>query len=253
MRSDAMIDNLAFALALNRAVLGAEHQSGIGTYGEKMLHRSLKFYFEPDESKHEIEHLGSVADILNENGIIEIQTRSFSKLIPKLERFLENDRVTVVYPVIENKTICRIDQESGETNPPRKSKKKGKSSDALAEISLIRRYIPHHNLRILVVMLDANETRLLKGKLKVGRKRTDKINCLPTSLNRMISLERAEDYYQLLPEGLPGEFTATEFEKISGHKGIAAHGSLMLLLQLGVLSRERTENKAYIYTINNTI
>ena len=252
MPSDAMIDNIKFALALNRAVLGGEHQNGIGTYGEKMLHRTLKFYFEPDESKHEIDHLGSVADILNENGIIEIQTRSFSKLIPKLERFLEKDKVTVVCPIIENKTICRIDQESGETNPPRKSRKKGRVSDTLAEISLIRRFIPHENLNILVVMLDADETRLLKGRLKVGRKRTDKINCIPTSLNQIIDLRTTSDYYQLLPDGLKDEFTAVDFERISGHKGIGAHGALMLLLQLGILSRSRVGKEPYIYKINYT-
>lgn len=244
-----MLDNLSFTVALNRAALCEEGNNGIGTYGEKLMHRSLKFYFEPDESKHEIEHLGSVADILNENGIIEIQTRSFGKLIPKLERFLVNDKVTVVCPIIENRVIYRFDPETGETNKPRKSKKKGRASDALAELAMIRRYIPHDNLRVIVLLLDATETRLLSGKRRVGRKRTDKINCIPTSLNSIITLDRAEDYRLLLPDGLPDKFTAAEFGLISGIRSIGAHAALMLLLQLGIITREREGNKAFLYSI----
>lgn len=243
-----MIDNLSFAIAVNRATLAYEQQNGIGTYSEKLLHRSLKYYFEPDESKHEIEYLGSVADIRNEQGIIEIQTRSFGNLIPKLERFLENDKVTVVYPIIENKTICRYDPETGEAKAPKKSRKKGKLSDSLSEISIIRRFIPHDNLKIMIVMLNANETRLLNGKRKVGRKKTEKINCIPTSLNAIICLEKPSDYYPLLPDGLPGQFTAAEFERLSGLKNIGAHGALMLLLQLGLVTRQKN-GRAYVYSI----
>ncbi len=246
-----MVDRLAFAIAINRAAIGSEQQNGIGTFSEKNVHRTLKYYFEPDESKHEINYMGSVADIRNEEGIIEIQTRSFGNLIPKLERFLDNDRVTVVYPIIENRTIFRFDPESGETKTPRKSRKKGRHSDALAEIALIRRFIPHKNLRILLVLIDATETRLLSGRMKVGRKRTEKINCIPTSLNSVVSLEKESDYYLLLPEGLPESFSSYEFERISGLKHIGSHGALMLLMQLGILSRRRGDGRSYIYSINS--
>ena len=46
------------------SVLGNEDlRGGIGTLGERALHKILKLYFEPDQSCHEIEILGSVADI----------------------------------------------------------------------------------------------------------------------------------------------------------------------------------------------
>lgn len=41
---------------------------------------------------------GYVADIVGENGVIEIQTRQFNKLLKKLEAFLDYCDVTVVYP-----------------------------------------------------------------------------------------------------------------------------------------------------------
>ena len=247
-----MVDQLSFTVALERAVLNNQGSGGIGTFSEKLLHRTLKYYFEADEKNHEIEFLGSVADIKNENGIIEIQTGSFSKLVPKLERFLECAKVTVVYPIIENKTICRINTETGESKPPRKSAKKGRVSNALAEISMIRRFIPNDNLEILVVMVDVSETRMLYRKKKIGRKHTDKLNCIPTRINSIIKLNSVDDYRQLVPEGLSNQFTSQEFEKASGLRGIGAHGSLSLLMQLGILKRERHGRDPYIYSLNNS-
>lgn len=62
--------------------------SGIGTLAEKTLHAVLKRYFEPDETKHEVKVGRHVADIVNNSGIIEIQTRAFNALRPKLEAYL---------------------------------------------------------------------------------------------------------------------------------------------------------------------
>lgn len=242
-----MLEKISFSDAIEKASVSEATRGGIGTYGEKMLHRTLKFYFEPDESKHEITCFGSVADIRNDDGIIEVQTRSFNKLVPKLERFLPLEKVTVVCPIIESKRICRIDIESGESLPPRKSAKRGKAIHALSELSMIRRFIPHDNLTVLVMLVNVDETRLLSGKIRVGRKLTSKINCIPTSLGSVMELKSIDDYRLLLPPDMPESFTSLEFEKISGLRGIGAHGALMLLLQLGILIRERKGNRAYMY------
>ena len=247
-----MVENkLTFFDAIARSSEFNSRDLGIGTFAEKSLHRTLKFYFEPDASKHEIEFCGMVADILNDQGIIEIQTRSLGKIIPKLELFLQESHVTVVYPIIERKYICRINTETGEMTPKRKSSKIGKPSDALAEMASIRSFIPHERLAILLVFVDAVETRMLHGKIKVGRKRTEKLDCKPIALNSVIRLERAEDYYQILPSNLPHEFTAAEFSRITKQNGIDSNASMKLLLQLGILKREKRGGKAYIYSVNN--
>ena len=244
-----MKNNISFSKAVERAREGYE-DGGIGTFNEKILHRALKFYFEPDDTKHETEYVGAVADILNHKGVIEIQTRSFNKLGPKLDRFLPVIPVTVVLPIIETKLICRVDIETGESLPTRKSAKKGKAIDALRELAAIRRYIPNDNLTIVLAFVDVIETRMLKGNIKVGRKRTQKLDCIPTSLNSTLTLKSDKDYFALLPEDLPTEFSAADFEKLTKIKGIDSHGALMLLLQLGIISRERT-GRAYTYRINS--
>ena len=64
-------------------------KKGIGTLGEKTLHAVLKNYYEPFEQNHEIKVGRFVADIVGEQGVIEIQTRSFGNLLDKLDNFLE--------------------------------------------------------------------------------------------------------------------------------------------------------------------
>ena len=52
-------------------VIGKEcEKSGIGTLGEKTLHAILKWYYEPDSSKHETRIGPFVADIVTDSGII---------------------------------------------------------------------------------------------------------------------------------------------------------------------------------------
>lgn len=89
-------------------------KGSIGTLGEKTLHALLKQYYEPDESKQEIKVGRFVADIKNDSGIIEVQTRNFNVLRRKLEAFLPEHEVTVVYPVAQTKWLLWINETTGE-------------------------------------------------------------------------------------------------------------------------------------------
>ena len=74
--------------------------NGIGTLNEHTLHGVLKNLFEPDTTKQEIKIGRYIADIADDNKIIEIQTRDFSKFRKKLQYFLDiGKEVRVVYPV----------------------------------------------------------------------------------------------------------------------------------------------------------
>ncbi|MFR1214868.1 MAG: hypothetical protein ACLSCV_09370 [Acutalibacteraceae bacterium] len=82
-----------------------QKRGSIGLLGEKVLHAGLKLYFEPNPDFHEVKINGFVADICNAKGIIEIQTRNLGKLKRKLEVFLEQMPVTIVYPIAHTKYL----------------------------------------------------------------------------------------------------------------------------------------------------
>ena len=93
------MDREKFRNACDKVINHERQRNGIGTLGEKTLHAVLKNYYEPFGENQEIKIGGYVADIVGENGVIEIQTRNFNKLLKKLEAFLEFCDVTVVYPM----------------------------------------------------------------------------------------------------------------------------------------------------------
>ena len=65
-----------FQQACRQARESLRGQNGIGTLGEKTLHAALKAYYEPDAESHEIKIGRYIADIVGENGIIEISPSS---------------------------------------------------------------------------------------------------------------------------------------------------------------------------------
>ena len=93
------IDSQAFDAAKEKIIGKSHNDKGIGTLSEKTLHAVLKMYYEPDEDNHEVAIDGYYADIYNEHGIIEIQTRQLNKLRDKLSVFLNEYQVRVVYPM----------------------------------------------------------------------------------------------------------------------------------------------------------
>ena len=120
-----MPDKEAFEQA-KKKVIGVDRQRiGIGTLSEKTVHAILKNYYEPDEDRQEIPIDNYVADIYSEGEIIEIQTRQFNKMRDKLDAFLPQFPVTIVYPIPREKWIIWIDEESGELSKKRKSPAKG--------------------------------------------------------------------------------------------------------------------------------
>lgn len=239
-----MIDRERFALAKNCAMSDVSEYGGIGTLGEKLIHKTLKNYFEPRTEYHEIRCLGSVADIKNERGIIEIQTSSFEKLLPKMRKFLDGLEVNLVYPIIRKRRIFRLDKASGEISPPRKSPREGKASDALFELSKIRDCLSNPRLTITLFFLDADEYRVA-GEKKRGQ--TLKIDSIPTEPIEAIVLNGVKDLTALIPDTLGEEFTSAHFSKAARLTGRRASYSLGLLYRLGLISRRR-EGRGYVYT-----
>ncbi|MDF2988883.1 MAG: hypothetical protein K0R50_4393, partial [Eubacterium sp.] len=114
-----------FEQAYEKVMHSQHRREGIGTLGEKTLHAVLKHCFEPDESYHEIKVGSFFADILNQHGITEIQTRQWNKLRGKLKAFLPDNIVTLVYPVAYTKWLLWINEDTGEISKRRLSPKKG--------------------------------------------------------------------------------------------------------------------------------
>lgn len=221
-------------LAAKEAAL---RDSGIGTLGEKSVHAVLKAAYEPHGENREVAVGGYVADILGEDGIMEIQTRALWRLREKLQAFLPVCPVTVVYPVYPVEWILRTNPDTGEVTR-RRSSKKGRGSDVLAELYPLREFLTDPGFHLRVVELVTQRWDI--GKARGKKQHLDRE---PLEFLHEWVLEQPEDYRELIPAGLPEEFTAEEFGKAlhlrkdGGWKALATLTVLGLVEQIGKSGR----------------
>ena len=203
---------------------------GIGTLGEKTLHLALKYYFAPDPDTHERPLGGFIADAVTGDGVIEIQTRGLSRLKPKLDAFLPLCPVTVVHPVIAEKTLFRVD-ESGELLAKRRSPKHETVYSAMREIYTLRKYLTDTRFRICLCELE-----LAEYAVQCGKSRRRKLDRIPLALRRTVMLDTPADYAAFLPEPLPEPLTVPALADAVHTQALSARLYLNLLGAMGILA-----------------
>ena len=222
----------------------------IGTLQEKLLHRIIKHYFENDISYHEIKIGPFYADILKEKEIVEIQTRSFNKLRKKLDFFLPNYRVTIVYPIPHIKWLYWIDENTGEISSKRKSPKKGTIYDAIFELYKINPYLNHPNLRICLLLMNMEEYRYLNGWSTDKKRGSSRYNRIPTELIDEVYFNSPFDYQAFLPSNLPLHFTSKDYQQLSQINQRKAQIALKIQTDLECVIRVGKQKNLIIYQKN---
>ncbi|MDR0986161.1 MAG: hypothetical protein LBL98_00485 [Ruminococcus sp.] len=206
----------------------------IGTLGEKGVHAYLKKRFEEHTDSHEIKIGGFVADIVGEQGIIEIQTAAFERLNKKLKAFLAATNVTVVYPVVAGTTIYNIETKRKYASPKHKTK-----FNFLNEAYKIREFLQNDRLSFILVLMSVIEERSGKGKSAV------KLNRFPNEILEEIVL----DDWHIFTEGLSEVFTQSDFAAHTGLYGRDAWGALQTLLSIGIVTEIDKKGRTKQYRV----
>ena len=133
----------------------------IGTLNEGPLHQALKALYARPGSQQEVSIDDFVADVVDGNQIIAIQTRGFGALKKKFPVFLSTHRVKLVHPIAQTRTIVKI-QNGAETR--RVSPKHGSPFDIFAELVYIPQVLNDPNFEIDVVLIEEDEHREYDGR-----------------------------------------------------------------------------------------
>lgn len=199
----------------------------INTYNESDLHKNLKEYFCPKNGKIEQPLLGSICDILCDTGrVIEIQTANLSALRLKLEKFLPEHKVLIIYPIAIDSYI-QVLNEDGSTRHRRKSPKHGSFFQVFKELSGLYHLIDNKNLSFKLVYISAEIIKTDAGSKKRRAYRPGIIN------KKLIEMHSTEDYKNMkaickkVLDLLPEEFTNQDIKKI-GAKDYASYTSWFL-------------------------
>lgn len=223
---------------------------GIGTLSEKTVHAVLKRYLVPDEKCHEIKCGRYVADILCEGEIMEIQTAGFNRLRGKLEEFLKEKEVTIVYPIPHKKWLIWIDEETGEFSAKRRSPKVGSYYEAFYELYKIKMFLKHPNLHFRFILLDVEEYRLLNGYSADKKKGSERYDRIPVELVEDKFLNSSKDFKELIPKELGHTFTVKMYQKATKISPKKAGVAINVLAYLEVIRQVGKEKNAYLYERN---
>lgn len=236
-----------FLRACHLAAQRSPGAGGIGTLSEKTLHAALKNYFEPYADNQETAIGRYVADIVGPQGIIEIQTRSLSRLHDKLQVFLEAAWVTVVYPIAQVKWVCWLDPDTGELLSRRRSPKKGRPEHAFYELYRLADLLGHPNLQVCLVFLELEEYRQQNGYGRGKKRRATRYECRPLDILDQRLFTGIDDWAALLPKSMPQPFTTADYSSFAHLHLHTAQRALALLYKVGALQRVGKQGRYYLY------
>lgn len=239
-----------FDLTASSVIDAPKMEDGIGTYMEKTVHAVLKRYYAPDESATEVRVAGYVADICYDKRIIEIQSKQFYRLRRKLEAYLPDYDVTIVYPLAEVRYMLYVDTETGQITNRRKYPRKGSIYDVFEELYAIKQYLKEPGLHLIITCMETEEYRMrIPGPRKRWGKRSTPGDRLPVRLLREYRIEDVRDYMMFVPEDLTDDFTVKDFARSAGTVERLAGITLHILNELGIVERTGTRGRAYIYKV----
>ena len=241
-------DRRRFLSARDEAIAREKTAGGIGVLNERTLHAAIKLYLEPSELCREVDIGRRTADILGEDGVIEIQTRAYEKLRNKLSEFLPLVRVTVVLPICETRRVWHISEEDGSISGGRKSPVKGTPLSAFDELYKIAPFLTHENMTVRIMFFDVDDYRVPdKKRSRRGSVRYDRI---PVSLNSEIIITCPDDLELLLPKELPKEFTSADLAALGKVKQDIATSALTVLTKFGITEKIGKKGRFYLYSLN---
>lgn len=240
----------AFEEAKRRGLLHLQERDGIGTLRERSLHAILKYWIEPDESRHEVRVDGGlVVDICDGEQAVEIQTGSSYPLRRKLDRLLPLMPVTVVLPVVRRKTLIWLDPATGEASAPRRSPRVGGCWDRLPDLYWLLPHLTRPGLTVRLVELDLEEFRARDGWGRDGKRGSHRVERIPVALGEERWLRTPDDCAGLLPGGLPHPFTTADLIKTGRLSAKKAGYAINFLLKYNAIIRIGKVGNAYLYRL----
>ena len=241
------IDQKLFSEACYKMIGALQGQNGIGTLREKTIHSVLKYYYAPDPVYHEIKIGSYVADICVDGEIYEVQTRNFNTMRGKLDFFLKEHDVTIIYPVAHTKWLSWLDMETGEVSPKRKSPKTGTFYQIIPELYKIKMFISNPRLHFIISLIDVEETRYLNGWSRDKKRGSSRMDGIPVGIYDEIRIDTFTDYMTFLPDALPERFTSKDLGKTAKITQGSAATLLNVLLETNIIERVGKSGNSYLY------
>jgi hypothetical protein len=215
---------------------------------EQSLHNQLKEWYTGEGAEVEATVDGYVVDVVRDGLLIEVQTGNFSAIKDKLRALLGSHRVRLVHPVPRIKWIIRLDGDGAPVSR-RRSPKRGRVEEVFCELVYIPEICETPGFELEVVLVDAEEYLIDDGRGSWRRRRWSIHDRKLVDVVERRIFRCPKDYLDLLPEGLPQEFTARQLAKASRLRIRLAQKMVYCLRRMNVLEVSGREGRSNFYRI----
>ena len=141
----------------------------------------------------------------------------------KLNALLDTYKITIVYPISIHTTLLKPGK------APRKSPKRGDLFTIFRELVSIPDLLYHPNLSFEAVLVSVSKVQKYEKQLRRNRGGYRTINTQLISIHETHHFHHLKDFMELLPDGLPNEFTTADISS------------------LGKISRSTAQQMAYCF------
>ncbi|WP_210465416.1 hypothetical protein [Rufibacter roseolus] len=231
----------------------AAERNGINVQNERSLHAGLKLWYAQPEDRFEVPVSGFVIDLVRGPQLVEIQTRNFTAIRPKLQALLKEHKVHLLHPITFEKWVVQVDAKGTSVLSRRKSTFRGALTDIFEELVRIPELVKHEGFTLEFPLIREEEVRCRDGK---GSKHRKKVSIKDRKLLEVISSHRftcAQDFLLFLPPNLPQPFSNRDLEKallLPLHRCRQITYCLRKMEALTVVGKNRNE---LLYSILNPI
>lgn len=231
------------------AMGSGEPTNRIGSLNEKPLHAALKQWCATPGSETEVPVGSYFIDVIRDEVLVEIQTKSFGSIKRKLLELTASRKVILVHPIAQEKWIVRLttNKDGAEIRRRRRSPKKGRVEDVFRELVAIPGLLTNPNFALQVVLIREEEIRIQDAKRGWRRKGwvIQERHLLEVVDHRLF--ESPEDMARLLPVGLPEEFTTSDLADATRTPRWLAQKMAYCLREMGAIESIGKRMRAVLY------
>jgi hypothetical protein len=202
---------------------------------EKPLHASLKQWYTQLGDRVEANVDGFVVDLLRDDLIIEVQTRSFSMVKSKVASLLERGhRIRIVHSIPVDRWIVKLAPDD-KVISRRRSPRHAVPSDAFAELIALADWLAHPGLELdLLTTVEEEYRRFQPGVAWRRRGWTVVERRLLEVLDSRLVRDR-HDLAAFLPNDLPMLFTTSDLAQRLGRPRRLAQQMTFCLRKAGII------------------
>jgi hypothetical protein len=231
-------------------LLSKENHSAsiIGMLNEKHLHAAVKAWYSKPGDRLEVDCDGYVIDIQRNDLVIEIQTRSFSKIRQKITILADRHPLRLVYPIPHEKWIIKTDQHGKKTVSRRKSPKHGTYEDLFEELVSFPSLIKNPNFTLEILLIEEEEIRI-HDPHRAWRRRgwiTRERRLLDVIEKRRFN--NPKELMALFPQSIHGEFTTSDLAVAIQKSTRLARKMAYCLKEMGAILPVGKRGNAILYT-----